>query len=109
MHGCRVSFSHSGFELILDLTRGKIYNASIEDKVMRFLISPARTINRVILPKNTVLAFAIVLLGFLPSVVKASEVPNELKDVGIIEHLDEQLPLSDYTFKNEMDQPVKLS
>jgi protein SCO1/2 len=56
-------------------------------------------------------ALAICFFGSYVGLSSASAVsiPDELKDVGITEHLGDSVSLADYTFKNEAGQNVKLA
>jgi protein SCO1/2 len=52
---------------------------------------------------------AISTLSVLPPLVHAEAVPKELTDIGIKEHLGDQISIGDIHFKDEQDQDVALS
>ncbi len=55
------------------------------------------------------LVFSVFVQSFCFQSVFAVAIPDELKGIGITEHLGDQVPLSDYTFKNEVGKDVKLA
>jgi protein SCO1 len=88
--GYPLAFSVFQFELILDLLHCKNYN-----EIMLFF--------------SGLLWLGLVLPGSSPVLADSNQIPSELQDVKITEHLGDRVSIGDLSFKDETGKTVRLN